>query len=138
MQNRPRPLYVPDLSRPCGADIAPDGTIQCVACDRRVPVGDADIVGKGYRCARCSALATPEDDVDASLKPSEKALVPEVPPPRRFAIAGVVLLAIAVLMWVTGFDLSWGYHYKRSLFMYVGIASIGCFALALARHRTWQ
>ena len=133
MEHRPRPLFVPDLTPPA-APIDRDGCVHCVVCDARVPYGDADLVGKGYRCPRCSALATPEDNVDASLKPSEKALVPDVPTRKRLVIAGCGFLAFGVVQWLTKLDIP---LYRGSLFTYVFIGAIGCFALALANHRRW-
>lgn len=130
----PPPLYVPDLSPPAGAVVAADGTVGCVTCDARVPYGDADLVGRGFRCPRCSALATPEDNVDASLKPSEKALVPDLPSRSRLVISGCVLVAVAVVQWLTRFDPRLP---RGSLFAYVVYGAIGCFALAIANHRRW-
>jgi predicted anti-sigma-YlaC factor YlaD len=139
MEDRPRPLYVPDLSRPAGADVDAQGHVRCVACGASVDVTTADIVGKGYRCARCSALATPEDDADASLSPSEQAHVPDPPRASRLVLAGVAFVVLGALMWVTGFDIDLGTgHYHRSLFVYIFVAAIGCFAVALSRPRKWR
>lgn len=143
MTDKPRRLYVPDLSRPPGADVDAHGEVACVACGKHVDVTTADIVGKGYRCATCSALATPEDNADASLSPSEQAHVPDVPPPSRFFIAGGVLAAIGVIMWITGFDIpsKIGHHHggrEMDLFTMVFIAAVGCFALGFGHHRKWR
>ena len=140
MTDRPRPLYVPDLTRPPGADIDANGEVVCVACGKHVDVNAADIVGKGYRCTTCSELATPEDDADASLSPSEQAHVPDVPPPSRFFIMGAVFAAIGVVMWITGFDIpsKVGHHSHgrdMDLFTMVFIAAIACFSLGFAHHR---
>lgn len=133
VEHRPRPLFVPDLT-PLPAGVDRDGTVRCVVCDAHVPYGDADLVGKGYRCPRCSALATPEDNVDASLKPSEKALVPDLPRRKSLVIAGFAFVAVGLVQWATKFDIP---LYRGSLFTYMFIGAIGCFALALANHRRW-
>ena len=139
MTDKPRPLYVPDLSRPPGADVDARGEVACVACGKHVDVNDADIVGKGYRCATCSALATPEDDADASLSPSEQAHVPDIPPPSRFFAVGAGLVVIGIIMWIAKFDIAWGGHYHRnSLFVCVFFAAIACFSLGFAHHRKWR
>ncbi len=136
MTDKPRPLYVPDLSRPAGADVDAHGEVACVVCGTHVNVMDADVVGKGYRCARCSMLATPEDNADASLSPAEQAMVPDPPKPRRLVITGLVLLAVAVLMWITKVDIPLPGR-MRSVFMYVFVGAIGCFAIALTRPKKW-
>jgi len=105
-----------------------------VVCNARVSYYDADLVGMGYRCPRCSALATPEDNVDASLKPSEKALVPDLPRRKSLVIGGCAFIAFGVVQWVTKFDIP---LYRGTLFTYVFMGAIGCFALALANHRRW-
>lgn len=134
VQDRPRPLFVPDLTPPPGAAVDRDGTVRCIVCDTRVSFYDADLVGQGYRCPRCSALATPEDNVDASLKPSEKALVPDVPTRKRLVITGCCLVVVGVIQWITKFDLP---MVRGDLFEYVFVGAIGCFALAIANHRQW-
>jgi len=136
-ESRPRPLYVPDLSRPAGADVDAHGEVACVVCGKQVSVMDADVVGKGYRCATCSVLATPEDDADASLSPAEQAMVPDPPKPRRLVAVGIALLALAVIMWITKFDIPLPGRI-RSLFMYVVIGAIGCIAIALSRPKKWR
>ena len=139
MNDKPRPLYVPDLSRPPGADVDANGEVVCVACGKHIDVTTADIVGKGYRCAVCSALATPEDDADASLTPSEQAHVPDVPRPSRFFAIGGVLVVIGVIMWITKFDIEWDTrHRPHSLFFWVFVGAIGCFSLGFAHHRKWR
>jgi hypothetical protein len=51
--------YIPTgaLHRPAGAVIQ-DGMVTCVACAKVLRVGDADIVGMGYRCVPCSQQAS--------------------------------------------------------------------------------
>ncbi len=53
----PAPVVPEDLDRPAGAEVAADGTVACVSCRKRLAVGDADIVGKGYRCVPCGQQA---------------------------------------------------------------------------------
>jgi hypothetical protein len=137
VSDKPRPLYVPDLSRPAGADVDAHGEVLCVVCGKHVSVMEADIVGKGYRCATCSAVATPEDNADASLSPAEQAMVPDPPKPRRLFATGVGLLALAVIMWLTKFDVPLPGR-ARSLFMYVVVGAIGCIAVALSRPKKWR
>ena len=50
-------LHVPDMSLPSTARVASDGTVECVACQKRLPMAQADVVGQGYRCPQCSAKA---------------------------------------------------------------------------------
>lgn len=61
--------HVPDLSRAPGAVIDAHGEVACVACGKHIPLGDADIVGLGYRCITCSERASADDDVVANLSP---------------------------------------------------------------------
>jgi hypothetical protein len=133
--DRPRPLYVPDLSRPAGADVDGHGEVACVVCGNHVNVMDADVVGKGYRCATCSALATPEDDADASLSPAEQAMVPDPPKPRRLVALSVAMLALATLMWITKFDIPLP---RGSVFLYLLVGAFGCIAVALTRPKKWR
>jgi hypothetical protein len=51
--------YVPAeaLHRPAGA-VVNDGMVTCVACQKILPVANADIVGMGYRCVPCSQKAS--------------------------------------------------------------------------------
>ena len=139
MSETKRRLYVPDLSRPPGADVDAHGEVTCVACGKHVDVNAADIVGKGYRCTTCSELATPEDNADASLSPSEQAQVMDVPPRSRLFAIGAGLAVLGVIMWITKFDIAWGSrHRPNSLFVWVFIGSIGCFALGFANHQKWR
>lgn len=139
MSDKPRPLYVPDLSRPAGADVDAHGEITCVVCGVHASVMDADVVGKGYRCERCSMLATPEDNADASLSPAEQATVPDPPRARPTAIAGVVLLALSAVMWFAKIDFDLGLDYHRMpLFVAVGIAGVGSIAVALTKPKKWR
>jgi DNA-directed RNA polymerase subunit RPC12/RpoP len=132
---RPRPIYVPDLSRPAGIDIDANGQVACVHCGKRIDVGTADIVGKGYRCATCSALATPEDDADASLTPSEQAHVPDVASRRSLVMAGCAFTVLDVILWFTKLDIPLP---RGDLFYWVMVGAVGCFALALANQRKWR
>jgi hypothetical protein len=59
--------------KPAGAAVGDDGTVACVTCRQRLPLAQADIVGQGYRCPRCSqhasvaALAGGASDASAHL-----------------------------------------------------------------------
>lgn len=53
----PPPLYVPDLSKPAGAQVDANGNVTCIQCQRSLPLAQADVVGQGYRCPQCSARA---------------------------------------------------------------------------------
>lgn len=132
--DKPRRLYVPDLSRPPGADVDAKGEVVCVHCGKHVDVTTADIVGKGYRCAVCSELATPEDNADASLTPSEQAHVPDLPTRSSLVWAGCAFVVVDVILWVTKFDIPLP---RGSLFLWVLVGAAGSFALALANHRKW-
>ena len=127
MQSRPRPLVVPDLSRPPGADIDAEGFVRCVACSARVDVMTADVVGDGYQCSTCTALAEPPD-VHAGL-----------PRASHLAIGGAALLVVAAVMWVLRIGdvptSSAGYHHDAPLPVIVGILAVGCFGIAWARWR---
>jgi len=50
-------LVVPDLTPPARAAVAADGMVACVTCSARLPVGEADVVGLGYRCTACTDAA---------------------------------------------------------------------------------
>ena len=50
-------LYVPDMTQAPTARVSADGTVECIACKTRLPLASADVVGQGYRCAKCSAKA---------------------------------------------------------------------------------
>jgi hypothetical protein len=50
---RPPTLHIPDLSKAPGAEVDAYGDVRCITCGTHVPVGDADIVGLGYRCRAC-------------------------------------------------------------------------------------
>jgi DNA-directed RNA polymerase subunit RPC12/RpoP len=138
VRDRPPPLNVLDLTRPAGADVDKHGEVACVTCGKRVSVMEADVVGLGYRCARCSATATADDDVVASLPASERSSLPRWPRRSSFVIAGIALFAVAVLMWIFKWDAEWTTHEygsTRSLFLIVVIATIGCFGIAAAPRR---
>lgn len=53
----PPPLYVPDLSKPAGAQVDANGNVTCIQCQRSLPLAQADVVGQGYRCPQCTARA---------------------------------------------------------------------------------
>jgi hypothetical protein len=38
VSDKPRPLYVPDLSRPAGADVDAHGEVVCVVCGKHASV----------------------------------------------------------------------------------------------------
>lgn len=44
--------------KPAGAAVGDDGTVACVTCGRRLPLAQADVVGQGYRCPRCTQHAS--------------------------------------------------------------------------------
>jgi hypothetical protein len=127
------PIHVPDVTKPAGAAVDAHGEVTCVACGKHLPVGDADIVGLGYRCAACSEKATGDDDVAANLPRTERSLLKKLPSRTSFVITGCVLLAVAMLMWVFHWDLTWNRSMDRqSLFVWIGVAAVGCFGLATA------
>jgi hypothetical protein len=41
--------------------ITTDQQVTCVHCARALPIGHADVVGTGYRCAACGTLAAREE-----------------------------------------------------------------------------
>lgn len=43
----PPPLYVPDLSKPAGAQVDAQGNVTCIQCQRTLPLAQADVVGQG-------------------------------------------------------------------------------------------
>ncbi len=117
---------MPDLSRPPGADIDAEGFVRCAACGARVDVMSADVVGDGYQCATCTALAPPPD--------------PYVGMPRasRLALAGAILLVVAAVLWVLRIGdtpLRPSYYDDMPLPVIVGMAAVGSFGLAWARWR---
>src|SRR5690349_13342178 len=50
-------LHIPDMTPAETARVGSDGTVECVACKKRLPLAQADLVGQGYRCPQCSAKA---------------------------------------------------------------------------------
>lgn len=133
MSDRHPEIRVGDLSKPPGAAVDASGEVVCVSCGKHIPVGDADIVGLGYRCAACSEIATADDDVAANVPRSERSLLKKLPSRASFVITGCVLVAVAMLMWVFHWDLTWnGSMDRQSLFVWIGVAAVGCFGLATA------
>lgn len=124
VQSRPRPLYVPDLSRPAGADIDADGFVRCATCGARVDVMTADVVADGYQCATCTTLAPPPD-VYAGM-----------PRASLLALQGVLLSMAAVVMWMLRVDdrSSRGYG-DLPLPIWAGVFAAGCFMMAWVRWR---
>lgn len=51
--------YVPEEAkqRPAGAAVDGAGMVSCVACQQRIPLTKADVVGLGYRCVPCTHKA---------------------------------------------------------------------------------
>ena len=126
VESRPRPLRIPDLSRPPGADIDADGFVTCQTCGARVDVMTADVVGEGYQCVRCTTLAAPPNAYVG------------MPRAGHLALAGAVLLVIAVVTWVLRLGdvpASGGYHEDMPLPVVAGIGAAGCFGIAWARWR---
>jgi hypothetical protein len=50
-------LHIPDMTPAATARVGSDGTVLCVACQKRLPLAQADVVGQGYRCPQCSTKA---------------------------------------------------------------------------------
>ena len=126
-------IRVGDLSRPPGAAVDAHGEVTCVTCGKHLPVGEADIVGLGYRCAACSETATADDDVAANVPPAERSLLQKLPSRRSLVVTGVGLLALAAIMWIAKWDITWrGTVGPNSLFVYVVIAACACFGVATA------
>ena len=124
---------MPDLSRPAGADVDAHGEVACVACGTRVSVMAADVVGLGYRCTRCSMLATADDDIAASLAPAQRSPSRAWPRRKSLVLAGLVLFAIGAASWRAGFDIEWrDSDGPESLVPWILIAAIGCLGLATA------
>jgi len=95
----PPPLYVPDLSKPAGAQVDANGNVTCIQCQRSLPLAQADVVGQGYRCPQCSAraevarLSGGASDVHANLSESDR---------RGLRGAGAALMIPGALMIVGG------------------------------------
>jgi hypothetical protein len=74
----PPPLYVPDLTKPAGAQVDAAGNVACIQCQRSLPLAQADVVGQGYRCPQCSAraevarLSGGASDIHANLSDSDR------------------------------------------------------------------
>ena len=135
MSNRHPEIVVPDLTKPAGAQVDADGNVRCVTCGKTLPVGDADVVGLGYRCVACSAR-TSADDLNANLDVPDRARI--LPPinGRKFLVGGGVLLVVAVVMWIAQWDVAWGSRFRpQSLFIYVCVAAVGCIGIGLANLR---
>ena len=126
MQSRPRPLRIPDLSRPPGADIDAEGFVTCQTCGARIDVMTADVIGEGYQCARCTALA-PAPDPYAGM-----------PRATNLVVSGAVLFVIAAVTWVLRIGdvpLNASYNDDMPLSVILGMAAAGCFGVAWARWR---
>jgi len=101
-------LHVPDMSPAPTARVSPDGTVECVACKTRLPVANADVVGQGYRCARCSAkaevarLAGGKSDVADHLSDANRADLRKLGT-LYLALGGVVTFLGVALFLVFGF-----------------------------------
>ena len=128
-------LFVPDLRPAPSAYVDMAGEVGCLVCGRRFPLGDVEIVGLGFRCRACATRAVLDGtDGDVHLRPEERALVRREPSLRSYLVAGLVLLALATVMWLCHWDVTWGgRHYRRSLFVYVFIAGVGLTGLAWFR-----
>jgi len=106
-------LYVPDMSQAPTARVAPDGTVECVACKTRLPVANADVVGQGYRCARCSAkaevarLAGGKSDVADHLSDANRADLRKLGT-LYLALGGVITFLGIALFIVLGLDRGFG------------------------------
>jgi len=96
-----RPIEVPEGfdQKPAGAAVGDDGTVACVGCRQRIPLDRADIVGQGYRCARCShqasvnALVTGRSDISAHLDGDQR---------RALHASGVKLVVSGLALIVLG------------------------------------
>jgi hypothetical protein len=114
---------VPDLQPSPGSVIDARGNVRCIACCRSLRYRDAELVGLGWRCPECARLGSlAGDDEAVHLLPEERAKIRREPSPAKYALAGAALLAIAVVMWIARWDISFG---RRSLFVYVFIGAVG-------------
>lgn len=91
--------------KPAGAAVGDDGTVACVACRQRLPLAQADIVGQGYRCARCSqqasvaALAVGASDASAHLDDAQREGLHRSGV--QLLISGLAIIALSIIILVT-------------------------------------
>jgi hypothetical protein len=101
------PVEVPvgfDL-KPAGAAVGGDGMVGCVTCRQRLPLAHADIVGRGYRCPRCSqqasvaALAVGASDASAHLDDAQREGLHRSGV--QLLISGLAIVALSIIIVVT-------------------------------------
>lgn len=112
------PLHVPPeaLRKPKGAEIGDDGNVGCVSCGERFPLSAVDIVGQGYRCARCTQqaqLAALEHgnaniDANAHLSRGHREELRKQAGSMLVGGAGLVLLGIVIIVAAIASDVGVG------------------------------
>jgi hypothetical protein len=100
-----RPIEIPAGfdQKPAGAAVRDDGSVTCVTCNARIPLAQADIVGQGYRCTRCSAQANVNalagrSDVSAHLDDAQRAGLHRSGV--RLLVGGLALIALGAVILV--------------------------------------
>jgi hypothetical protein len=103
--DRGLPVEIPEGfdRKPAGAAIGNDGTVACVTCGRRLPFAQADVVGQGYRCVRCSqhasvAALAGRSDVDAHLDSAQRTALHDSGV--RFLIEGIGIIVLGIVILV--------------------------------------
>ena len=124
-------LHIPPeaLRKPKGAEVADDGTVECVACRHRVALANADIVGQGYRCAPCTHKATIDslnrgESVDVGAHLSKGAREELRRTGTAMLMGGLALLAVGVVIFIAALSSDVGTKLG-------GLVGAGGFALAV-------
>lgn len=133
----PLPLDVPEhLEKAAGAEVAADGTVACIGCQHRLPVAEADIVGMGYRCTRCSQQASiamlsgGRSDIRAHLDERDR---------RKMYRDGAIMVVLGIVMMIGGTALAFTEildEPRNALTLAVGgigVASFGVMRIRAAR-----
>jgi hypothetical protein len=91
--------------KPAGAVVGDDGMVACVTCRQRLLLAQADIVGQGYRCTRCSqqasiaALAVGASDASAHLDDAQREGLHRSGV--QLLISGLAIVALSIIILVT-------------------------------------
>ena len=132
--DRPPELHVPAsaLERPAGAVVGADGTVACVACQTRISLASADIVGQGYRCQKCSAAAHVaslggKGDAAAHLDAGDRSSLVAASN-KLFGIAALTAVGAAGVF-------AFGGSKGPEIAIGMGVAAVGSLVLGISRRR---
>jgi hypothetical protein len=115
-----RELFVPDLTPAPAGIVDATGHVGCIACGKRFPLADVEVVGLGFRCSTCALEGNSET---AHLTEAERAQLRPEPRPRSYLVVGLAILALAAVMWMCGWDIR--FSHRSSLFVWLFVAGVG-------------